>query len=62
MPIGCSTTGSSREFCSSAIWMRRSTSRTDSRYSVDLRLVLGPMPLLEPRDLLADEVENARPA
>src|SRR5262245_64875672 len=34
--------GSSREFCCSAIWIRRSTSRTESRYSVTRSLSLGP--------------------
>ena len=43
-PAGWSNAGSSRSICSSARWMRRSMSRTASRYSVNLPASLGPRP------------------
>ena len=42
MPAGWSIDGSSRALCSSAFWMRRSTSRTASRYSSSFAPVAVP--------------------
>src|SRR6266699_1056676 len=47
-PMGRSTTGKSREDCSSANWIRRSTSRMASRYSVTLVRSLEPSPFRMP--------------
>ena len=50
-PAGCSTTGSSRALCSSALWMRRSTSRTASRYCDSFVAIARAQTALEPREL-----------
>ena len=44
IPAGDATAGSSRSACCSAIWMRRSISRTDSRYSSSFRRSDGARP------------------
>ena len=45
-PAGWSNAGSSRADCASAAWMRRSMSRTASRYSPSRAASLGPRPRL----------------
>ena len=46
-------------FCSSAVWMRRSTSRTASRYSEIRVRSPGPSASLQPREILVDAIEQA---
>ena len=57
---GRSGTGSvDSAFCPSAVWMRRSTSRTASRYSDDPRAVGRPERALQAREILVDAIEQA---
>ena len=59
MPAGCSTSGSSWSLCSSAFWMRRSTSRIASRYSVSFARSPCPSDALQMRHFPRHRVENA---
>ena len=58
-PAAPAPAASRSAFCSSAVWMRRSTSRTASRYSETPRAVAGAERPLQAREILVDAIEQA---
>ena len=58
MPAGCTISGNSRSLCVSAIWMRRSISRTESRYPASLLRSPRPSVAPKPGELFGDRIEK----